>query len=147
MNQQFLKFEVGAYASRFVAWCFCNTFAMYAIMRAVFQNKTPPFTPIIVGFLTVVTTGIMYKLKVIKHVDERDGKTYWFGLEGWLKLPEKRRYDAQAREDVGRVRQFGHLVFKFTFAYPMLGALFINTSTVVQAFLVPVFLLLRFGFE
>ena len=147
VNQKFLKFEVGCFAFRFVAWCFCNTFATYAMLRAVFHNRTPPFTPVLVGVLTVLNTGILYQLKIIKHTDKRDGRTYWYGPEWWLKLPEKQRFDAKAREDVGRVRKFGHLVFEFTFAYPILGALFNNSGTIVQAFLVPVFLALRFGFE
>merc|ERR1711871_336078 len=62
-------------------------------------------------------------------------------------MPASHRFDRKARSAVKRVIQTTQLALVFGLAYPILGCLFFQSGIFIQALLIPVFFILRAGFE
>jgi len=65
----------------------------------------------------------------------------------WLHMPASHRFDLKARAAVKRGIQTTQFAVAFCLAYPLLGGLFFQSGIVIQALLIPVFFVLRAGFE
>jgi hypothetical protein len=62
-------------------------------------------------------------------------------------MPASHRFDLKARGAVKRGIQTTHFTVAFGLAYPLLGGIFFQSGIVIQALLIPVFFILRAGFE
>ena len=62
-------------------------------------------------------------------------------------MPASHRFDLKARAAVKRGIQTTHFTVAFGLAYPLLGGIFFQSGIVIQALLIPVFFILRAGFE
>jgi hypothetical protein len=65
----------------------------------------------------------------------------------WLHMPASHRFDLKARAAVKRGIRTTQIAFAFVFTYPLLGGLFFQSGILIQALLIPVFFILRAGFE
>jgi hypothetical protein len=62
-------------------------------------------------------------------------------------LPQKFYFDAKVQSNLMRVDKLFQLSEGFALMYPILAGVFFNSSVLVQAFLVPIFFILRSWFE
>ena len=62
-------------------------------------------------------------------------------------MPASHRFDLKARAAVKRGVQTCQLAAAFGFTYPVLGGLFFQSGILIQALLIPVFFIVRAGFE
>jgi hypothetical protein len=132
-------------------------------------NTIVPFEVLFVGILTLIASDILYgMIKFIPVKDKRTGQvkrwsigmifsslilhhtrtTHSHNKTGtWLHMPASHRFDLKARAAVKRGIQTTQFASAVALAYPLLGGLFFQSGIVIQALLIPVFFIIRAGFE
>eukprot|EP00938_MAST-03A_sp_MAST-3A-sp1_P000488 g488.t1 len=147
LNLAFAKIPIGGHTV-----CACVASSVIAVcgsvsLRSIIETIIP-FEVVFVGILTLILGDILYgMIKFIPVKDERTGQTKRWAIGTWLHMPASHRFDLKARARVKRGIQTTHLSCAFAFIYPILGGLFFQSGIFVQALLIPVFFLVRAGFE
>jgi hypothetical protein len=81
----------------------------------------------------------------VKHL--KSGEQVRVNLGTVCGLPQKFYFDAKVHSNSMRVDKLFKLTSGFGFMYPVLAGVFFNSSVLVQAFLVPIFFILRSWYE
>jgi hypothetical protein len=128
-----------------------------------------PFESLFCPPLSLIATDILFgMIKFIPVKDKRTGqvKRWSIGMifpsfilhhtrttlshnktGTWLHMPASHRFDLKARAAVKRGIRTALFAVAFALAYPLLGGLFFQSGIFIQALLIPVFFVLRAGFE
>jgi len=142
---------------------------LISILMRSSANTIVPFEAMFVAILSLIVMDILFgMIKFIPVKDKRTGqlKTWSIGMifssfilhhaqtthshhktGTWLHMPASHRFDLKARAAVKRGIQTTQLASAFALAYPILGGLFFQSGIFIQALLIPVFFILRAGFE
>jgi hypothetical protein len=80
---------------------------------------------------------------IIHHIR----KTFIYKTGTWLHMPASHRFDLKARAAVKRCVRTTQFAITFALAYPLLGGIFFQSGIFIQALLIPVFFILRAGYE
>ena len=95
----------------------------------------------------VVVNPIYFGTKWIPVKHPKTGEQVRVNLSTICHLPQKFYFDAKVHSNSMRVDKLFKLTSGSGFMYPVLAGVFFNSSVLVQAFLVPVFFVLRSWFE
>jgi hypothetical protein len=95
----------------------------------------------------VVVNPIYFGTKWIPVKHPKTGEQVRVNLKTICNLPQKFYFDAKVQSNWMRVDKLFKLTSGFGFMYPVLAGVFFNSSVLVQAFLVPVFFILRSWYE
>jgi hypothetical protein len=95
----------------------------------------------------VVVNPIYFGTKLIPMKHPKTGEQVRINLRIICDLPQKFYFDAKVRSNSMRVHKLFFLSSGFALMYPVLAGVFFNSSVLVQAFLVPVFFILRSWYE
>jgi hypothetical protein len=101
----------------------------------------------VVVLCIVVVNPIYFNTKWIPLKHPKTGEQVRMNLIIICRLPQKFYFDAKVQSNMMRVEKLNKLSFGFGLMYPVLAGVFFNSSVLVQAFLVPVFFILRSWFE
>jgi hypothetical protein len=168
MNLAFAKIPIGGHTV-----CACVAASVVSVLISILMrssvNTIVPFEVLFVGIFTLIVGDILYgMIKFIPVKDKRIGqvKTWAIGMifssfilhhtrtthshnktGTWLHMPASHRFDLKARAAVKRGIQTTQFASAFALTYPLLGGLFFQSGIVIQALLIPVFFVLRAGFE
>jgi hypothetical protein len=168
MNLAFAKIPFGGHTV-------CACVALYAkdvlisILMRSSVNTVVPFEVLFMAILGFIVGDILYGMIKFIHIkDKRTGqvKTWAIGMifssfilyhtrtthshnktGTWLHMPASHRFDLKARAAVKRGLRTTQVSLAFALAYPLLGGLFFQSGFFIQALLIPVFFILRAGFE
>jgi len=168
MNLAFAKIPIGGHT---VCACVAGSLvnALNSILLRSFVNTMVPFETVFVSIITLTMMDILFgMIKFIPIRDKRTGQvkrwsigmifssfilhhtriTHSHNKTGtWLHMPASHRFDLKARAAVKRGIRTSNFAIVFALAYPLLGGLFFQSGIVIQALLIPVFFVLRAGFE
>jgi hypothetical protein len=95
----------------------------------------------------VVVNPICFGTKWIPVKHPKTGEQVGVNLKTICDLPQKFYFDAKVHSNWMRVDKVIRLSFGFGLMYPVLAGVFFNSSVLVQAFLVPIFYILRSWYE
>ena len=95
----------------------------------------------------VVVNPILFLTKWIPVKHPKTGEQVRVNLKTICNLPQKFYFDAKVHSNLKRVDKLFKLSSGFGLMYPVLAGVFFNSSVLVQAFLVPVFFILRSWYE
>ena len=95
----------------------------------------------------VVVNPICLGTKWIPVKHPKTGEQVRVNLRTIYHLPQKFYFDAKVQSNMMRVEKLNKLSFGFGLMYPVLAGVFFNSSVFVQAFLVPIFFILRSWYE
>ena len=95
----------------------------------------------------VVVNPICLGTKWIPVKHPKTGEQVRINLATVGDLPQKFYFDAKVHSNSMRVDKLNKLSTGFGFMYPVLAGVFFNSSVLVQAFLVPIFYILRSWYE
>jgi hypothetical protein len=101
----------------------------------------------VVVLCIVVVNPIYYGTKWIPVKHPKTGEQVRINLGTICNLPQKFYFDAKVQSNLKRVKKMFKLSTGFGFMCPVLAGVFFNSSVLVQAFLVPVFFILRSWYE
>jgi hypothetical protein len=147
MNSTFLSVPLGWHTVVFFLYCMTVNGSLAFLFRLASGDRIPPFLHIYVAFLSVLFSTYFYKIPFFKHRDERDGRIETYGIEPWMKFPKSMRFDTKLRNETCRLGRLTNSTFVFGVLYPIIGGVFFQAGTVLQACLVPVFFGIRMWFE
>jgi hypothetical protein len=168
MNLAFAKIPIGGHTV-----CACVAVSAVAVLISIFMrtsvNTVVPFEVLFVAIIGMIAMEILYgMIKFIPIKDKRTGQvkrwsigmifsslilhhtrtTHSHNKTGtWLHMPASHRFDLKARAAVRRGIRTTQFACAFALAYPLLGGIFFQSGIVIQALLIPVFFILRAGFE
>jgi hypothetical protein len=168
MNLAFAKIPIGGHTV-----CACVAASVVSVLISILMrssvNTIVPFEVLFVGIFTLIVGDILYGM--IKFIPVKDKRTdqvktwaigrYFFCFilhhtrtthlhnktGTWLHMPASHRFDLKARAAVKRGIRTTQFALTFAFAYPLLGGIFFQSGIVIQALFIPVFFVLRAGFE
>ena len=95
----------------------------------------------------VVVNPIYLGTKWIPVKHPKTGEQVRVNLRTICNLPQKFYFDAKVYSNSMRVNKVFKLSSGFALTYPVLAGVFFNSSVLVQAFLVPIFFILRSWYE
>jgi hypothetical protein len=101
----------------------------------------------VVVLCIVVVNPIYLGTKWIPVKHPKTGEQVRVNLQTICNLPQKFYFDAKVQSNWIRVEKLFKLTSGFGFMYPVLAGVFFNSSVLFQAFLVPVFFILRSWYE
>eukprot|EP00938_MAST-03A_sp_MAST-3A-sp1_P000489 g489.t1 len=146
-NLAFAKIPIGGHT---VCACVATSVILVCIsvsLRSIIETITP-FEALFVGILSLILCDIFFgMIKFIPVKDEQTGQTKRWAIGTWLHMPASHRFDHKARARVKRGLQTTQFAVGFALVYPILGGLFFQSGIFIQALLIPVFFILRAGFE
>jgi hypothetical protein len=167
MNLAFAKIPIGGHT----VCAYVASSAVYVLILMLLRssvNTIVPFEVLFAGILGLTAMDILYgMIKFIPVRDKRTGqvkrwsigmifssfvihhirKTFTYKTGTWVHMPASHRFDLKARAAVKRGIQTTQFGTAFALAYPLLGGIFFQSGIVIQALLIPVFFVLRAGFE
>jgi len=147
LNYTFAKIPVGMHFILAISVISLMELMLSYTMRT-FIGTIVPFEAAFVGLLGLFCADLVFgMIKVVPVKDNRTDQIKRWALGTWLHMPASLRFDLKARADVKRVLQTTQFAVLFALAYPLLGGLFFQSGIVIQALLIPVFFLVRAGFE
>jgi hypothetical protein len=168
MNLAFAKIPIGGHTV-----CACVAVSAVCVLISILMrslvNTIVPFEALFIGILTFIATDILYgmiKFIPVKNKQTGQYKRWAIGMifssfilhhkrtshsqnktGTWLHMPASHRFDLKARAAVKRGIQTTEFAVAFALAYPLLGGLFFQSGIFIQALLIPVFFIIRAGFE
>jgi hypothetical protein len=101
----------------------------------------------VVVLCIVVVNPILFGTKWIPVKHPKSGEQVGVNIQTIFSLPQKFYFDAKVYFNSMRVDKLFKLSSGFALMYPVLAGVFFNSSVLVQAFLVPIFFILRSWFE
>lgn len=168
LNHAFAKIPIGRH-TLYACVAASLVLVLLSVFLRFFSRTIIPFEILCLGILGFIALDVLYgMIKIIPIRDKRTGETeryavgMYFSLETnlegilsrcnaptgtWLYMPATHRFDLRARESVKRGIHTLQFATAFGLTYPVLGGLFFQSSIFVQALLIPVFFILRAGFE
>ena len=168
MNLAFAKIPIGGHTV-----CACVAASAVCVLISILMrssvNTIVPFEALFIGILSFIATDILYamiKFIPVKNKQTGQYKRWAIGMifssfilhhtrtthshnktGTWLHMPASHRFDLKARAAVKRGIQTTQFTVAFALAYPLLGGLFFQSGIFIQALLIPVFFIIRAGFE
>jgi hypothetical protein len=168
MNLAFAKIPIGGHTvcACVAMWAVC---VLISILMRSSLNTIVPFEALFIGILGLIVADILFgmiKFIPVKNKQTGQYKRWAIGMifssfilhhtrtthshnktGTWLHMPASHRFDLKARAAVKRGIQTTQFAVAFALAYPLLGGLFFQSGFFIQALLIPVFFILRAGFE
>jgi len=145
LNFVFAKVSVGTHSALAVLFVALVAIPLSCCLRII-TGSIVAFEAVFVGAVGFLLTDILYGMLKVIPVNIQ-GKTKMYNIGSWLHMPASCRFDLKTRANVKRVLHTSQFTAVFGLAYPLLGGLFFQSSTIVQAALIPVFFIWRAGFE
>jgi hypothetical protein len=143
----FLKIPIGTHT--IVNWfsVSCIMILVSIMLRKINNNTVLGFELIVVAILGLALRRILFiRLQIIPIRETRTDQTNRWAISQFF-LPESKRFDPKVTTNVNRVQKTRSFSIAFALIYPVLGGLFFQSETFIQALLIPVFFILRAGFE
>eukprot|EP00940_MAST-03C_sp_MAST-3C-sp2_P003174 g3174.t1 len=140
-----IPFECLRFALGYVAYY--SVFIVLAVAQwFVFENIFPFY--LLVSVLSMIAVfNIILGIKFIPIRNERTGMVQKWNLGSWINLDAASRFSPVARMRVKRAVTSMVASMVFLVAYPVIGGIFFNAGVVVQACMIPLFYMLRSGYE
>ena len=106
-----------------------------------------PFDMFLITAIAIILNAPLIKrIKWIPIQDTRTNQTKRWEIAQWF-LPSSHRFNLKMTADAKRVAKTFNFSSAFVFTYPIIGGLFFQSGIFIQALLIPVFFILRAGFE
>ena len=168
MNLAFAKIPIGGHTV-----CACVAGSAVCVLISILMrssvNTIVSFEALFIAILGFIASEILYamiKFIPVKNKQTGQYKRWAIGMifssfilhhtrtthshnktGTWLHMPASHRFDLKARAAVKRGIQTTQFTVAFALAYPLLGGLFFQSGIFIQALLIPVFFIIRAGFE
>ena len=105
-----------------------------------------PFNLILISIVGIIVGNTLHRVKFIPIQDTLTNQTKRWSIVQWG-LPASHRFDLKVTVNMLRITNTFNFAMGFAFTYPVLGGLFFQSGIFVQALLIPVFFIVRAGFE
>jgi hypothetical protein len=168
MNLAFAKVPIGGHTV-----CACVAASAVCVLISILMRSSlatiVPFESLFVVIIGLIGGDILYgmtKFIPVKNKQTGQYKRWAIGMifssfilhhtrtthshnktGTWLHMPASHRFDLKARAAVKRGLRTSQFACAFGLAYPLLGGLFFQSGIFIQALLIPVFFIIRAGFE
>ena len=145
LRRVFLKIPMG---SHILFDYFIGSFYMVLISIVIRLSSITilPFNLILITIVGIIVDNTLNRVKFIPIQDTLTNQTKRWSILEWT-LPASHRFDLKVTVNMLRINNTFNLAMGFAFTYPVLGGLFFQSGIFVQALLIPVFFIVRAGFE
>ena len=145
LRRVFLKIPMG---SHILFDYFIGSFYMVLISIVIRLSSITilPFNLILITIVGIIVDNTLNRVKFIPIQDTLTNQTKRWSILEWT-LPASHRFDLKVTVNMLRIHNTFDFTMGFAFTYPVLGGLFFQSGIFVQALLIPVFFIVRAGFE